>query len=629
MTSNLLNILQKFIGLKEVESLRKYFAQVDIEEASYEQKLIYVKYLALVDSIALAQIYIEKWGLESESNLYAELNYLAGDLNKAKSYLPQIEDSYLKADILLLDENFKEAQQVLKKESISAKWFYYSGRIYSHLNQLEKADKSLNSALNLYYRHNDVVMTSVIISNLVVLKSRQQQNHIAYSLSNQLRELLKKIEFKDFPESKAKLLINQGLYLGNNGHPGEAISCIIRAKLTLDRFPNSNDFIRVQLTYAYNIMDLGYIKKAIRILQSITPVKKFQQFDKYRYLMKAYALLDDSAEYEKALEKAYEFQDKSDSFDIIHLEIDRTESEFYLNQELPNFLKAKNLTQKYDDQESYYYLINKINFLSLNFDNLDDSIKFHTKNSLFKELNKDRILVALKEIQTKDYSNALEHLDRIPLNSSPKIKELKGFLKEFCQSKLTGELRINDQFTYKDPILKIIQHYLDRDTNDSTCEVLVLFKSLKKHQKHFLKRLLEILNINLLENIIFLKDGRKVSLTRIEILEIMKHPVKSIIDFKHNIISIRGNDLNKRLKSEVQINLLEFLVNNHLRYKSKESIILEVFNKAIYDPLIDDNLIYVNINRLKKTLGYKDSILTKDGHYKLNTKDLYLGINDL
>ena len=98
-------------------------------------------------------------------------------------------------------------------------------------------------------------------------------------------------------------------------------------------------------------MDLGYIKKAIRILQSITPVKKFQQFDKYRYLMKAYALLDDSAEYEKALEKAYEFQDKSDSFDIIHLEIDRTESEFYLNQELPNFLKAKNLTQKYDDQE--------------------------------------------------------------------------------------------------------------------------------------------------------------------------------------------------------------------------------------------------------------------------------------
>ena len=71
------------------------------------------------------------------------------------------------------------------------------------------------------------------------------------------------------------------------------------------------------------------------------------------------------------------------------------------------------------------------------------------------------------------------------------------------------------------------------------------------------------------------------------------------------------------------------MVNNHLRYKSKESIILEVFNKAIYDALIDDNLIYVNINRLKKTLGYKDSILTKDGHYKLNTKDLYLGINDL
>ena len=230
MSSSHQEHLATLIRHREKEELKKFFESQNISNLEDGLKLYYIKFLAISDNLAMAQIFIDRWELSSP-NLLGEVFFLSGDINKALDLIPEITNNYLAADIYLANDKYEEVLKILNQEEISAKWYYYNGRAYSHLNKLSQADTCLEKSFDLYYEEQDIVMLSVVLSNIVVLKSRKQENNLSLSFSKQLSKLLINSKFKGYPELKAKLLINQGLFLGNLGYSAQAIKNLIKANL--------------------------------------------------------------------------------------------------------------------------------------------------------------------------------------------------------------------------------------------------------------------------------------------------------------------------------------------------------------------------------------------------------------
>ncbi len=623
MSSSHQEHLATLIRHREKEELKKFFESQNISNLEDGLKLYYIKFLAISDNLAMAQIFIDRWELSSP-NLLGEVFFLSGDINKALDLIPEITNNYLAADIYLANDKYEEVLKILNQEEISAKWYYYNGRAYSHLNKLSQADTCLEKSFDLYYEEQDIVMLSVVLSNIVVLKSRKQENNLSLSFSKQLSKLLINSKFKGYPELKAKLLINQGLFLGNLGYSAQAIKNLIKAKLVLDKYRNNHDFIRVNLSYAYNIMELGHVKKAIEILLSISPIKAFQKFDKHRYLMKGYALLENKEKYYLNLELAKEHQDPEDSFDLIHLEIDQQECELYLYQNMPEIDKIQDLTNQHDDLESWYYANNKFNFLTLNSFNLNPCFDYHQQNKHFKELNKDKILLSFQFYQDNEYAKAIDLLKEVPNQISPQIFEFKEFLIQFFQIQMNPTLRLDITNDFKSPSLKILANYINNKniSHTNAKDSVILFNKLSSFEKYYLTKLCYLLRIDLFETQTILKEGKEVEYHQIEILEAQLNEKNSLINFKTEQVHVNGKENHKFFNSEQQVRLFKFLIDNQSEFMTKESIINHVFEKKQYDPITDDNLIYVNINRLKKSLGLKDIITVKNGCYKVNLKNI-------
>ncbi len=608
--------LHSLLKHKEIEKLNQYFLGININDASTEEKEVFIKHTALSNSVELALIYIDKWNLKN-NQLKVESYYLAGKYLEAERLISDDISPYLIADIYLAVEKYQNAIKVLQDLNIDENWFYYMGRCYSHLNELTKAQECLKNAIEL---SKNIQFKGLIYSNQIVLLSRMQKNKEALKASQKLQHILKQESFKNFPELKAKLLINNGLFLGNAGYSSNAIKNIIKAKIILNNSSNAFDFIRVNLTYAYNIAEIGYTAKAIATLLELNPTKSFQNFDKNRYLMKFYARFNDYDNFIIAKEKAQKYQDKSDPFDMIHFAIDTKISSIYLDKEINNDELINELCHKYQDEESFFYFQNHKNFLTLQFTEVETSLNYHLKKSLYKELNQDRILKTLFLYKNEMFREAHDEINRISHHANNYVLALAKIITFFINKKLNPV-----STTWSSPKLtkfqdiNFIYKYLNNADNLAT-----YYNSLTPFQLKFVTRLSQILGMNLEQKTIVSSSQKDVSLTAIEKLDIINNSQKCLLDFSENSFYFYGVLNKKIIKSEIQLKLLKYMAKNTDRFLSKEEIVNNVFEKKVYDPVTDNNLIYVNINRLKKSLEYKDLILNKEGSYKLDNKDIFI-----
>lgn len=601
---------------------------------SINERLIMLE--AFSGNANLAKVLCDKFSVRDLA-MSARLSYLSGEYEKAIELAKKANDIYLQVEILITTNKFEEAFSILKNEPLGPVFYYYSGVIYTQMQDYKKATACLEKAYEGFKDDTDEIRKLMTLINLAVAFNKEGEVNKATSIFNTAAKLIKKSDTETFPRFCSKFLVSYGFQLMQTGKLFLAYK-YLRSAEKLINGNRSEEYFRCQVFLGYVAKQLGYHQKAISVLENIEPTAAYLNLDRLRYLAEAYLSAGEMEKSKVTVEKALSLSDE-DKFSQIFLKL-----VFYQTQMLEGtegadatFEQIELLCKEINDEISLSFALGKKAYLTTDVTLARTQADKLTQFEFQVEALECSLVIARKLVSTGSYQKALVVINKLDFSSSPVQRIEALLLKGLCYKLIDKKV---NSYSAIDTALRLATAREDRlliakclliqmHVYTHLAEVIQVQKKYREvvscleiWQKKNLSDFFESLDCRVKFNV--LVENKMATLSLLEFVDQSLTQDSLVLDVGNQVI-IHGDEVFEDLKDfPVQWNLLRILTkHNATQPLTKELIVTQVLERTIYNPISDDNNINVTVHRLrknlKKMLGF-DPVVCKQGSYFLSTE---------
>ncbi len=622
--------LQLYLDLKEYHLLQEWFDNKDVNQLSLLEKKALVETKASLGEAHDACVLYR--GLKLESlGLKAKIYYLTGDFKEALCLAKKAKDPYLTADVLIATNQFNQAIEALSGLPIHAKWYYYMGRCFGHLQDYPKAISCLEKSYAAYVQSGDEIHSVVSLANLACYLQSAGKVKKAALLFKQVEKKFSLPIWKKFPHFKARTLINWGHFQQSIGSLREATMALTQACKLLEGDQNSPDEVRAKLLLAYVYKDLGHFRRAIELLKKTEPKKEQQILDRHRYLINLYTEMGDLESAFESVRAAEKNINKKDKSGILYFNVDQSET-YFMAQDFSRaeakLQEALVVAQEIEDEVGKNYALSRWAWLNKNTETARQCRSFHLKEGLLFEAFQDSLTMAYGFIRDQKISLAEEALRECPKIESPVQEAWR-----FCLGAVCGSHKLHPGYEelLKGRDLPVLQLLAMR-------MVLLTETDLKERVRIYSDYCSLYEQLNLRKRAEFEKALNDLSIVEDKYYQVIFSNQKKIMNrfevlgyqFSKDFFVIDLSPRSKSVHNPVQWRLLEALASQRTKSFSKEELVRAVFMKNNYHPFTDDNLIYVNVSRLKRlSPPHLPLVQCVDGKYQLSLNEKIVVIKEI
>lgn len=628
-------LLKTLIELKEFRTISQHLKEKDINQLSPLECEAYIQSEAFLLNSHHAHLLYERFEIQNH-DLKIRIHLNCGEFSAAQKLVNKNTDPFLQVEILLATNQYKKGLKLLNTIPISANWYYYMGRCQGHLYHFKLAIDCFQKAVEAYEKKNDRLRSTLSMANLAVYYQNIRYAKKAESLFKQIWTTFQSPAFDNFPLFKSKILINYGQFHLSQGNLLIALRHTWKAQRLLLNSIDSIEFTRASLYLADIFKELGHTNRAIALLTRVKPTKQYLQLDKMRLLIACWGKLGNQEIYLKYHQQALSCLDIRDQAGKILLLMDLSEANF-CNEMIPEARlqarEALQLAQEIKDGELENYCLSRTAWHQKDLLTAQKTLPYHLKNKLLIDAYWDILTIAYGFMQQKKYLVALEELGKFHKRDLPVQQAYRFLLLGICYAKLDQPHHAQKN------LLKALKLANSRNAYFTLTLIYRSILLLLPHADNFphyfaryqeqlarlnhslipsLERTFLDLNLSCAQDFCACHADKEVALDQFNLITYRYSKTFIIIDLIENCLVQNGSINRKIYKNPIQWAMLELLARNRSQHFSKEALALQVFEKRRYNPQCDDNLIYVNINRLRKSLENKTLIDSKGGKYFLS-----------
>lgn len=620
----------ELLELGEYASLIRTLEKKPSLSAAEQRTLVEAKAGALASHEAL--LLYEKFHL-ADKELLARLHLLAGDAPAALALLPEVTDPHTRAEVFLANKAFAECADALKDAALDGRWYYLMGRAARREKKFPRAETCLKRAMGKFRAEKKPVQSLLAWANLGSLWESQGKLLAAARVFRQLESSLAKMgaaKEKNFPQSLARLHISAGLFFQNAGQIRRALLLLTRAKHLLAGAQDSRDFLRASLLLGHAQKDAGLFHASRETLRALLPSDPRQKLDQSRCLAICHAALGDPAAAETALKAARENLEAGDTFGKLYLEADTGDAHALLGRNpVPPYQEAIKLAKAEGDEVAAAYAESRL-MLWQRHPASTRLLAFHERMGLRREAAWNRLALAYAEAAAGNFPDAIAWCEK-NIDSDLPPETIETYL-------LAGACQLRQrQLPQAAKSIKLALTLLkDKDLHSLLYSALYLAafyeldpRELGAHWEKFraLGKIISPIALRRAEawlSELDLHDKRRYSfagggLSR-EIGQaerrLAREEAPLLIEGASREVLRGGKSVLTGSKQPALWELVQALTESWPDFLGKEALALRVFGKT-YNPLSDDNRLYVAVNRLRKLTGRKDLIEVQEGGYRL------------
>ncbi len=604
------------------------------EEALSENLVLFE---ALNGNANLGKVLYDKMSLD-DITLSARLSYLTGDYEKATELAKQAHDTYLLCEILIVTNKLSEALSVLKNESIGPVYYYYSGVIYSHLRDYEKAIACLEKAYESFKVDTNSIRKLMTLSHLAVCYNSKGEIHKSNRIYTIAVKLISKIDEKRYPRFCTKFFVNYGFQLMQNGKLHLAYKYLKMAEKLINS-NRSEEYFRCKVFLGYVMKQLGYYRKAISVLENVKPTSQYLNLDRLRYLAECHMSMGNLEKSKSIVDQAMLLatQDKFAQIFLNLVSYQILNFEGSLQQAEEKFSHIQSLCIEVKDEISLSFVLgkkscitndpelakiemSKLNDFGFEFEALECSLVIATKHVSVNSHHE-----ALTLINKMDYSlYPIQHIEALLLKALcfNFLEQKFNSYTSFNSALLLAKIRKDDLLTAK--CLLTQMHICNRfpEVISLQKKYTDIFSRFEPWQKNRLDAFSKALNFNVKINL--LKENKVEQISLMEFIAQTLSDDNLFIDLESQSLIYRNQVHSELQDFPMQWNLLNILAKcSSSQPLTKEMIVTQVLERSNYNPISDANNVNVTVHRLrknlKKILGF-DPIISKQGTFFLSSE---------
>ena len=612
--------------------LAELFADADADalNLSHELQLVYVQVLAAQGHLSQAEILFEKYQL-ADPQVKAQIYLLAGQHDRAIQLARAADLPSIETEALISSGRFEQAKSLLLQMPINSDWYYQMGRCHGHLNHLDKSIACLERAEQLFEREGKRARAFGAASLRANYTYQCGQAKEALRQTQVLRFRLREQEIRQSPELLSNCLLNlANVYLGFGLH-FSSLRLLLQTLKVLRRAPQARNVQRARLLLGYTLIEMGLARRAIDVLEKIQPQRPSQAHEKHRYMAVASSLCGEMPEALSQLEQTTPFADPKDPYRQIHFLCDQAIVNFYSG----NAVQAQELFR----QSMHNAVVSK-NEVGLNYTRshwayatvdarlAEQSLAFNQQLGFRFETALDILTLAQQALRERKFAEVLRLLD---LSSAfPKFPRLLGHAHLLlATSSYHDEQKEQAVFQLGQaleclkgrdlPMLKAWAARLQRCLGATDEATISIYRStlarLPASMQDMHEKAMRAMGLG--GNHILLTASASRTLDQEELAKILADSKATLIDLQQEQVHWQGQLVEGLSKYPILQKILFFLANCRGHAVSKEKLAIEALQKREYNPAVDDNLIYVHMNRLRKMFPGLKLVLSVPGGYRL------------
>lgn len=636
--------LQELFQAREYATIVRELRAKGINDLSQGQKQYLVMSEAANLNVREARLLYKQFAMQDEG-LLAHIAYHAGDFDESLRLARLAEDAFLAADSLIATGRYDEVESELRNEIIGGRWYYYRGRAHGYMNQWAEALSCHDEAFSHYGNENNFIQQIVVLANAANLTAQSGDLLGAHKKFRRALRSFRKSDFLEFPQEQANCLLNFSYFQFQQGRYLSALRLVARACHILRKTQGSQNFDRANLLLAFYLISFGSCRRAEEILHQFQPKSKFNKFDYYRYRSYCAMELGDILRARAELARAYDFVDEEDAFTLTLLPMDRFELLYRDGRYSTAFESAKNaveISRESGNLEQLFYSQTMVAYRSFDQDTARQHLSFHRHHKLDFELGVARLTIAMHEIRQKFWEAAeatlLEEVPfPLPLQEAERLIHLAIIASHLnaddsamaMLDKANYILRRRDAIEIKLRILELrlrLARPQDSRRDAWIAERLSLRAAAGQGQLDWIDTWLGRMHFDFQERY-YIQNGRLNCWIPSAKLKDVRKRARYTLDLRDRKLYWNDKVWDKIDRYPLLRDFMFYLAKRESTV-SKAEIAKQVYKKKSYNPLTDDNLIYVGVNRLRRLLPENILIENINGEYRLRQAEDVLVIQD-
>lgn len=629
--------VMQLIEMKEYAVLARWFEETNLcfDQLSEELKMALIETKAAMLLGTEAFVLYKKLGVKN-LRLLAKVYFLLGENELALENALNSKDPFLVSDILLSLGRYQEALHTLQHATVGPKWYYYLGRCYNHLFQIKKAQSCHKKAIKLYLDGGYQIQAVTVMADLATFSFENGDLTMASEYFDKVRARIKNSEMKNFPKLYFSSMLQFGYFKLNHGDLNKALWLAVRASKVAQEIEDTYDYARAQIFLSNVAFRLGHFRRGIEILETLEPIKQFQRMDKARRLATSHAALGQSQRALNELALGEQLLESGDRFGRNNFWLDQLRIYFENGKwELArtHYLQCINALMGSGEehvmiefQSCYAYWTQDENLARIS---LENQIKYN----FAEEACQDRLTILQAALIKNEVKGALDQLVAMDRSETPFLEGQRLIYLAIAHFKEGNFVVANQSALAAFSLLKSREHYgwlalalhilliLKRSAANFAAffaEYQICLARLSQGQRILFNRLIGQFGITFEQDLVVQAGPHTTPISSVEAHALCLASHTFALDLVQEKIFLDGGEFLGLDNHRNPKAILFFIAGRAGKIVSKEELATQVLGRTGYNPLTDDNLIYVTLNRLKKNLKVKDLILPFNSGYILN-----------